>query len=87
VAGLSSAWLIHIVPLFASMPGALGAFERMVSDSFLFFALYSVVIAALHQGIGPFRQTARLLADLLPQRPVTQAIALDYAAPETNRTT
>jgi O-antigen/teichoic acid export membrane protein len=71
-AGCSTAWLIHIVPMFASAPGAQGALARLVSVSLLFFALYLGAVIALHGGLEPLRKAARLVHDLLPQRTATQ---------------
>jgi polysaccharide transporter, PST family len=68
VAGGSVAWLIHIMRPFAATPGALGAFARLVSVSLLFSALYLGMVIALHRGLEPLRQAARLVGDLLPQR-------------------
>ena len=67
-AGCSTALLIHVMPPFAAMSGALGALARLVSVSLIFFALYLGAVIALHQGLGPINQTVRLLHDLRPQR-------------------
>jgi PST family polysaccharide transporter len=67
-AGCGTAWFIHVVPFFASTPGAEGALARLVSVSLLFFALYLAAVIALHGGLEPLHQTARLIHDLLPQR-------------------
>jgi PST family polysaccharide transporter len=68
VAGCGTAWLIHIMPPFDAMPGALGAFVRLVSVSAIFSAIYLGLVIAIHRGIEPLRQVARLVADLLPRR-------------------
>ena len=73
VAGCSAAGLVHIMHPFANAPGTLGAFARLVSASLLFLVLYFGAVVALHRGIEPIRQTARLVRDLLPQRTATES--------------
>ena len=68
LAGCGSAWLIHIAPLFATAEGALGAAVRAISNSVLFFSLYFLAVFVLHGGFAPFRQTARLIKEMLPER-------------------
>jgi PST family polysaccharide transporter len=68
VAGCAVAWFRHVAAPFGAMPGALGALVRLVSISLVFFALYTAMVVALHRGIGPLRQAARLATDLLPRR-------------------
>jgi O-antigen/teichoic acid export membrane protein len=68
LAGGSTAWLIHVSSPFGSTPGALGAFDRLMSISLVFFALYLIVVIALHHGPEPIYQTARLASELLPQK-------------------
>jgi hypothetical protein len=68
VAGCSAGWLVHLLRPFAAAPGALGAFARLASDSMLFLLLYIAAVIALHRGLAPIRQTARLVHDLLPGR-------------------
>jgi PST family polysaccharide transporter len=80
LAGCSAAWLVHVAPLFAAMPGARGAFARLVSNSLLFFALYLLAVVALHRGFEPIRQTARLIYEMLPERFVRQKVAAGRAA-------
>jgi PST family polysaccharide transporter len=75
VAGCTTAWLIHIFAPFAAAPGALGAFARLVSVSLLFFTLYLGMVVALHRGLEPLRQAARLVGDLLPQRAAAQSVS------------
>ena len=74
-AGCSTAWLIHIAPPFAETPGAPGALARLVSVSLLFLTLYLGAVVALHRGIEPLRQAARLVHDLLPQRTATAPVS------------
>lgn len=66
--GCLTAVLLRFLPLFANAPGELGALERLVSISSLFFTLYLVAVVMLHGGFEPLRQAARLVHDLLPQR-------------------
>jgi polysaccharide transporter, PST family len=75
VAGCGAALLIRAVPVFAATPGTLGAFARIVWDSVLFFALYLCAVVALHRGIEPIQQIARLISEFRPQRPATVAVA------------
>jgi PST family polysaccharide transporter len=67
-AGCAVGWLQHVAPPFAAMPGALGALVRLVVVSLLFFSLYLLTVIALHRGLAPLRQAARLAVDLLPRR-------------------
>jgi O-antigen/teichoic acid export membrane protein len=67
VAGCSTAWLVHLVPVFASAPSAEWALARLVSISLLFFTLYLAAVVTLHRGLGPLRQATSLVHDLLPQ--------------------
>jgi PST family polysaccharide transporter len=66
VAGCGAGWLLHLMRPFAAVPGAFGAFARLASDSLLFLLLYIAAVIALHRGLDPIRQTARLVHDLLP---------------------
>ena len=68
VAGFATAWVIRSVPMFGTMPGALGALARLVSNSLVFFALYFAAVVALHRGLDPIQQATRLIGDLLPWR-------------------
>jgi PST family polysaccharide transporter len=77
VAGCSTAWIIHVLSGFAARPDALGAFVRLLSTSLIFFALYLGMVVALHRGLEPLRQVARLVGDLLPQRASTGKVSVD----------
>jgi O-antigen/teichoic acid export membrane protein len=83
-AACSTAWLVHVFLMFAAVPGALGAFVRCVSISLLFFALYIGAVIALHWGIGPIRQTARIISEMLPQKSTAQPVPMSSAAAETS---
>lgn len=67
-AGVGTALIIRMMPLFATVPGARGAFMRIIFVSLVFFALYVGGVIALHQGLKPLSDTVGLLRDLLPQR-------------------
>jgi hypothetical protein len=71
LAGGSAAWLFHVTQPFLATPGALGAFARLVSCSLIFVSLYVAAVIAIHRGLTPIRQTARLVHDLLPKRAAT----------------
>jgi PST family polysaccharide transporter len=73
-AGCVTAWLIQFVRAFAAGPGPLDALVRLVSISLVFFALYFGAVIALHRGLEPLRQAARLVHDLLPQRAAVQSV-------------
>lgn len=75
VAGCSVAWVVHIAPPFGTTPGAPGAFARVISVSLLFLTLYLGMVVALHRGLEPLRQGARLIHDLLPQRTAAQSVS------------
>jgi O-antigen/teichoic acid export membrane protein len=74
-AGCSTAWLVHVVPMFAAAPGAQGAFVRLVTVSLIFFTLYVGAVVALHRGLEPLRQAGRLVRDLLPRRNVARSVS------------
>jgi len=80
LAGCGAAWLIHLVPLFGATPGASGALARLVSVSLVFLALYLGAVVALHRGLQPIRQAARLVEDLLPKRAARQPDSVDPTA-------
>jgi O-antigen/teichoic acid export membrane protein len=69
-AGIGTFLIIRATPYFATMFGSTGALVRMVSVSSIFFGLYLGGVIALHQGLKPLNETASLLRDLLPERPV-----------------
>jgi O-antigen/teichoic acid export membrane protein len=73
-AGFGTVLIIRAMPLFATTSGASGAFERMVSVSLVFFALYFGGVIALHQGLKPLSEIASLLGDLLPERTVSRTV-------------
>ncbi len=65
IAGCLSAEIMKVLPL-ASMPGAMGAALRIVTNSCLLTVLYVTAVTLLHGGLEPFRQVARLLPALSP---------------------
>jgi polysaccharide transporter, PST family len=79
VAGLGTALITRVMPHFATASGASSAFVRMVSVSFVFFALYFGAVIALHQGLKPLSETVSLLRDLLPESVIrrTFPVAVD----------
>jgi PST family polysaccharide transporter len=83
-AGFSTTWIIHFVPAFAFASGELGALARLVSVSLLFFTLYLGAVVALHGGLEPVRQAARLVRDLLPQPRVVQPVSVESSIAATN---
>lgn len=48
------------------------ALARLCATSVLFFLLYLVAVILLHGGLGPLRQFAKLLGELLPQSKISQ---------------
>jgi PST family polysaccharide transporter len=84
VAAGTTAWLIHIMPQFEAMPGAVGALARLVSYSLLFATLYLGAVVALHRGLGPIRRAAGLLGDLLPRRSGRRSVAVAPPAAATS---
>jgi len=69
VAGCGAAALIHYcAPAVREFQGALGALVKLVCVSFLFLAMYLVVVVSLHWGIGPLRMTLGLIRDVMPKR-------------------
>lgn len=67
-AGLGTALVIRVVPLFVTALGAWGALVRLISVSLIFFGLYLAGVIALHRGIRPLSETIGLIRDLLPER-------------------
>jgi len=68
LAGGASAMILRGVPVFAGVPGPVGAFTRMVTDSVLFGLLYLTTVALLHGGVTPLLQFRGLLLEMLPWR-------------------
>jgi PST family polysaccharide transporter len=83
-AGCSTAGLIHFLPVFAAAPGAQGALARLVSVSLLFLTFYLGAVVALHRGLEPLRQAARLVHDLLPRRAATRLTPVEPPVAATN---
>ena len=67
-AAFGTALIVRALPYFATAFGALGALERMVSVSLVFFGLYLAGVIALHQGLRPLSATVSLVRELLPER-------------------
>jgi PST family polysaccharide transporter len=67
-AGFGTYWVVGKVGYLHTIPGAMGALERIVITSAVMTLFYVVAVAILHRGYGPFRQLARLIPDLLPNR-------------------
>jgi O-antigen/teichoic acid export membrane protein len=90
VAGVGTALITNVIPLFATASGATGAFLRMVSVSLLFFGFYFAGVIGLYQGIKPLSETVGLLRDLLPEsmvrRTFTGAVGADGRLSKGDRT-
>jgi PST family polysaccharide transporter len=74
LAGGASAMILRGAPVFAAVPGPVGAFTRMVADSLLFGALYLTAVAVLHGGVKPLLQFQGLLFEMLPWRKYARSI-------------
>ncbi len=81
LAGGGSAMILRGVPFFAMVPGPVGAFTRIVSDSLLFGALYLAAVALLHGSFQPLLQFQGLLLEMLPWRKYSRKIPV-AAVPE-----
>jgi O-antigen/teichoic acid export membrane protein len=68
LASCATALIIGATPRFATGFGTLDAFERMVSVSTEFFALYLLAVVALHRGLKPVNDSVRLFRELLPEK-------------------
>jgi PST family polysaccharide transporter len=66
LAGCASAAIVRGFPSFITLPGAFGAFIRIMMTSALFGALYLGVVILLHRGCDPLYQVARLLREMIP---------------------
>jgi PST family polysaccharide transporter len=84
VAGFSAFWIVKTLGLFTNALGILGAFERLVSMSLIFFTLYLAVVIALHRGFEPIRQAIRLVENMRPRKPKAQAEAVNESATVTS---
>jgi PST family polysaccharide transporter len=85
LAGCASALIIRGYPSFAAMPGAVGAFARIVTTTGLLGTLYIGAVILLHRGLAPVHEAVALLRDMLPwarfRTPYpTDALALAPAA-------
>jgi O-antigen/teichoic acid export membrane protein len=74
LAGGASAMILRGVPVFAMVPGPVGAFTRIVADSLLFGALYLTAVAVLHGSVKPLLQFQGLLLEMLPWRKYSRNI-------------
>jgi len=89
LAGGASAMILRGVPVFVGVPGPVGAFTRMVTDSVLFAALYLTAVAVLHGGVTPILQLWGLLFEMLPWRKYsrnTPSVAVTAAEAKTATT-
>jgi len=89
LAGGASAMILRGVPVFVGVPGPVGAFTRMVTDSVLFAALYLTAVAVLHGGVTPILQLWGLLLEMLPWRKYsrnTPSVAVTAAEAKTATT-
>jgi O-antigen/teichoic acid export membrane protein len=68
VAGVASALILSAAPIFAGIPGAFGAFARIMADSVLVGILYCAAVALLHGGVTPLLQFKGLLLEMMPWR-------------------
>lgn len=68
LAGGASGFILGSVPIFVGVPGALGAFTRIVADSVLFGFLYLTAVAVFHGGVTQLLQFKGLLLEMLPWR-------------------
>ena len=66
LAGCASAAIVRSFPTFIALPGAFGAFIRIMTTSVLFGALYLGIVILLHRGCDPLYQVARLLREMIP---------------------
>jgi PST family polysaccharide transporter len=66
LAGCASAAIVRSFPTFIALPGAFGAFIRIMTTSVLFGALYLGMVILLHRGCDPLYQVARLLREMIP---------------------
>ena len=68
LAGGASALILRGLPGLEAIPGAEGAFFRIVATSALFGVLYLAAVIALYRGFGPIYQVGRLLREMVPSR-------------------
>jgi O-antigen/teichoic acid export membrane protein len=68
VAGCATAMISRALPHSSTALGATDALLRMLSISLVFFTLYFGGVIALHRGLEPFKETAGLIRNLLPDR-------------------
>jgi O-antigen/teichoic acid export membrane protein len=68
LAGTASALVLRTAPIFGGIPGALGAFARIVADSILVGILYCAAVALLYGGVTPLLQFKGLLLEMMPWR-------------------
>lgn len=75
LAGIATSGIVHWAPELISHGSALGALIRILSVSTVYFVLYLGLVIALHRGLGPIRETANLVLDLLPDRKARTDVA------------
>lgn len=82
LAGGVSAIILKGVPIFAALPGPLGALVRIIADSVLFGVVYLAAVAVMHGGVKPLLQFKGLLLEMLPwgrYRKPTLAVVTEVA--------
>ena len=67
-AGLATALIVKVTPLFWLLSGTVGALGRIVSVSLVFLALYLAGVIVLHRGLKPITETMGLAREMLPAR-------------------
>lgn len=68
ISGMATAAIIRFTPFWNTASSAGAALEAIVGISALFLTLYLSMVVALHGGLAPVRQLARLLRELSPSR-------------------
>jgi PST family polysaccharide transporter len=83
-AGILTAWLVQHTPGLTALSGESGALLRLLSVSFLFFAMYLAFVVGLHRGWEPLHRAVSVASDLLPQRSTVKAVSAESVAATTS---
>jgi O-antigen/teichoic acid export membrane protein len=75
IAGVGVAAITHQIPTLILAPGILGTLDRIITNSFLFLALYLGAVMLLQGGPQQLLGFAKLVFDLLPAAKTPEVVA------------
>jgi O-antigen/teichoic acid export membrane protein/glycosyltransferase involved in cell wall biosynthesis len=73
--GFVTVGIVKAFPTLTTIPGARGAFDRLLTDSAIAGFVYLALVVVLHRGIAPIYQIFMLLQEMMPGRKTSPARA------------